>query len=110
MNSLRILTCIDLPERLFVIALVPEGGRHPDRMALFSTCDAEGSRRTPVFSSMAKAVAFLSHGQELGHQVPLEYIFPAAGSRFAAEFPDYAPSLDPLAEEFFADASGRRPV
>lgn len=101
MNSPRILTCIDLPERLFVIALVPEGGRHPDRMALFNTRDASGSPRTPVFSSMAKAVAFLSRGQDLGQPVPLEYIFPASGSRFAADFPDYAPVLDPPAEQFF---------
>lgn len=105
MNLLRILTCIDLPERLFVIALVPEGGRHPDRMALFNTRDPDGTKRTPVFSSMTKAVAFLSRGQDLAPPVPLEYIFPAAGSRFAADFPDYAPVLDPPAEAFFGPAT-----
>ena len=93
-----------------MIALVPEGGRHPDRMALFNTRDADGLKRTPVFSSMAKAVAFLSRGQDLGHPVPLEYIFPAAGSRFAADFPDSAPILDPPAEEFFADTPGHLPM
>ena len=102
MNSPRILTCIDLLERLFVIALVPEGGRHPDRMALFNT-EADGFKTTPVFSSMAKAVAFLSRGQDLGYPpVPLEYIFPAAGSRFVSDFPDYTPVLDPPPEDFFA--------
>lgn len=94
---------MDLPDRLFVIALVPEGGRHPDRMALF-TLSGPGGAQTPVFSSMARAVAFLSRGQELGHYVPLEYIFPAAGTRFGADFPGYLPVLDPGADDFFAEA------
>lgn len=92
-----------------MIALVPEGGRHPDRMALFTVPGPDGSRRTPVFSSMARAVLFLTRGQELGHYVPLEYIFPAAGTRFSADFPEYTAQLDPVADDFFTDGPGRQP-
>ena len=81
--------------------MVETGGpRDPDRMPLLNRGD--GERRTaPVFSSMQHATTFLSRAQELGHHVQLDYIFPADGSRLAADFPGHEFRLDPSPESFF---------
>jgi len=39
--------------------------------------------------------------QAAGHVVPLDYIFPAAGARLAADLPEYVPILDIGPEAFF---------
>lgn len=95
-----------LPERLFVIVIVPEGGRDTDRMPLLNRRDAAGRRLTPVFSSMRLATTFLSQGQLLGFSVNLDYIFPADGARFTEDFPEYVEQLDPSAESFFVESPG----
>ena len=92
---------MELPERLFVIAVVPEGGRHADQMELYSRPDGSTKRVTPVFSSILLATTFLDRGQQGGHYVNLDYIFPTAGSRFALDFPDYEPVLDPSPDSFW---------
>jgi hypothetical protein len=92
---------VTLPERVFVIVLLPETGRDPDRFSLLER-PAGGSRRvTPVFSSMLLATTFLDRAQKLGQPIPLDYIFPASGSRFAEDLPEYAPVLDLSPEAFF---------
>ena len=90
-----------LPQRVFVVVVETDGPRDPDRMPLLSRVD--GDRRiVPVFSSMQHATTFLSQAQELGHHVRLDYIFPADGSRLAADFPGREFRLDPSAESFFS--------
>jgi len=99
---------VSLPDPVFILARVPEGGPSAERMDLFSLPGPDGRRRTPVFSTMRLAAGFLAQAQELGITVPLDYIFRAAGPDFAPDFPDYTPSLDPSAEAFFqVTASGR---
>ena len=90
-----------LPQRVFVIAVLPESGRDPDRMTLLSLATPGGVRLTPVFSSMQLATSFLSQGQELGYTVRLDYIFPVDGAHFVEDFPDYGPRLDLSPEAFF---------
>jgi hypothetical protein len=93
-----------MPERVFVIVVESQGGRDPEAMPLLSQTDAAGSRRAPVFSSMLLATTFLSQAQQLGYFVKLDYIFPANGSRLAADFPEYQAVLDPSPQAFFRDA------
>ena len=92
---------MELPERLFVIAVLPEAGRHEDRMELYALPDDGSLRLTPVFSTMLLATSFLDRGQQSGHYVNLDYIFPTAGSRFADDFPGYRPVLDPSPDSFW---------
>jgi hypothetical protein len=96
---------VELPERLFVIAVVPEGGRNEDRMELYAVPNGSSQPVTPVFSSILLATTFLDAGQQNGHYVNLDYIFPTAGTRFAQDFPDYQPVLDPSPESFWKDLS-----
>ena len=91
-----------LPDSLFILARVPEGGPSEERMVLFSLDEPDGRKRTPVFSSMRQAAAFLAEAQELGVRVPLDYIFRATSRAFGPDFPDYAPILDPSAADFFS--------
>ncbi len=70
-------------------------------MVLFSLPSADGSRLTPVFSTMQRAVGFLQQAQELGRKVAFDYVFRTAGPSFLPLFPEYAPVLDPSAEAFF---------
>ena len=66
----------------------------------------EGDQPTvPVFSSMQHATTFLAKGEELGYHVRLDYIFPADGSRLAADFPGHQFRLDPNPESFFNSLS-----
>jgi hypothetical protein len=90
-----------LPERVFVIVLLPETGRDPDRISLLHRAAPDGRAVTPVFSSMLLATTFLDRAQKLGHSVPLDYIFPASGTRFSEDIPEYAPLLDISPEAFF---------
>ena len=90
-----------LPERVFVIVVESEGGRDPERMPLLSHTESDGTRRTPVFSSMLHATTFLSQAQQLGHYVKLDYIFPADGRRLVEDFPEYKFRLDPSPQAFF---------
>ena len=90
-----------MPERVFVIVLLPEGGRDPDRLSLLQRADAGGRRITPVFSTMLLATTFLDQAQKLGQAVSLDYIFPASGSRFSEDLPEYVPVLDVSPEGFF---------
>ena len=69
-----------LPERVYVIVLLPETGRDPDRVTLLQRQASGGRRLTPVFSSMLLATTFLDRAQQLGQAVPLDYIFPASGT------------------------------
>ena len=93
-----------LPDRVFVIVVESEAGRDPERMPLLSQTDPAGIRTAPAFSSMLLATAFLNQAQQLGHFVKLDYIFPADGSRLAADFPEYQVLLDPSPQAFFRDA------
>jgi hypothetical protein len=90
-----------LPERVYIIVLLAEGGRDPDRMTLLHRSVEGGQRITPVFSSMLHATTFLDQAQKLGQTVPLDYIFPAAGHRFSEDLPEYTPMLDVSPEAFF---------
>ncbi|MDQ6708918.1 MAG: hypothetical protein M3Z11_00025 [Candidatus Dormibacteraeota bacterium] len=92
---------MSLPARIFVIVLLPETGRDPDRVILLHRTRVGGGRLTPVFSSMLLATTFLDRAQALGQKVPLDYIFPASGDRFAEDLPDYVPLLDISPENFF---------
>jgi hypothetical protein len=91
---------VALPDRVFVIVLLPETGRDPDRVSLLERA-ATGRRITPVFSSMLLATTFLDRAQKLGQPIPLDYIFPASGSRFSEDLPEYVPVLDISPEAFF---------
>jgi hypothetical protein len=93
-----------LPESVFVVVVESEAGRDPEGMPLLSQTDTAGIRRAPVFSSMLLATTFLNQAQQLGHFVKLDYIFPADGSRLAADFPEYQVVLDPSPQAFFRDA------
>ena len=93
-----------LPERVFVIVVESEVGRDPEAMPLLSQTDPAGIRKAPAFSSMLLATTFLNQAQQLGHFVKLDYIFPADGSRLAADFPEYQVLLDPSPQAFFRDA------
>jgi hypothetical protein len=73
-------------------------------MPLLSQTDPAGGRLAPAFSSMLLATTFLNQAQQLGHFVKLDYIFPADGSRLAADFPEYRVLLDPSPQAFFRDA------
>ena len=95
-----------LPERIFVVVVETEGDRDPERMPLLSRTDAGGARHTPAFSSLLLATTFLSHAQELGYFVKLDYIFPADGRRVAEDFPEHTIQLDPSPEGFFGSVSG----
>ncbi len=97
---------MDLPDPLFILARVPEGGPTEEKMVLFTLTSPDGLRHTPVFSSMQRAASFLANAQELGMRVPLDYIFRAAGAAFWPDFPDYIPTLDPSAEDFFREFAG----
>ena len=92
---------MSLPERVFVIVLLPPGGRDPDRLTLLDRAAPTGKRITPVFSSMLLATTFLDRAQALGAVVPLDYIFPASGARFPEDLPEYIPMLDISPENFF---------
>ncbi|HEY8736494.1 MAG TPA: hypothetical protein VIO62_05570 [Candidatus Dormibacteraeota bacterium] len=92
---------MSLPDRVFLIVLLPDSGRDPDRMTLLSRTRAGGERVTPVFSTMLLATTFLDRAQALGASVPLDYIFPAAASRLADDLPEYVPILDIGPEAFF---------
>jgi hypothetical protein len=92
---------MSLPERVFVIVVESEGGRDPERMPLLSRTDEGEVRLAPAFSSMALATTFLSRAQELGHDVKLDYIFPADGRRLSEDFPGHEFRLDPSPEAFF---------
>lgn len=92
---------VDLPERVFIIVLLPETGRDPDQISLLHRAAADGRLLTPVFSSMLLATTFLDLAQKLGHSVPLDYIFPASGRRFSEDLPEYVPVLDISPEAFF---------
>ncbi len=94
---------MSLPERIFVIVLLPETGRDPDRVTLLHRTRAGGDRLTPVFRSMLLATTFLDRAQALGQKVPLDYIFPVSGVRFAEDLPDYVPLLDISPENFFQE-------
>lgn len=95
-----------LPARIFVIVILPEGGRDAERMRLLNRRAADGIRIAPVFSSMLRATSFLSTGQDMGYTVNLDYIFPVDGGRFADDFPDYRAALDPSPASFFVDEAG----
>ena len=92
---------MDLPERVFVIVLLPETGRDPDRVSLLHRAVADGRLMTPVFSTMLLATTFLDRAQKLGQSAPLDYIFPASGERFSQDLPEYSPVLDISPEAFF---------
>jgi hypothetical protein len=92
---------VALPDRVFVIVLLPETGRDPDRVSLLERAAAGSRRITPVFSSMLLATTFLDRAQKLGQPIPLDYIFPASGSRFSEDLPEYVPVLDISPEAFF---------
>jgi hypothetical protein len=92
---------VALPERVFVIVLLPETGRDPDRISLLHRERPDGRLVTPVFSTMLLATTFLDLAQKLGHSVPLDYIFPASGPRFSEDLPEYVPVLDISPEAFF---------
>jgi len=92
---------VALPERVFVIVLLPESGRDPDRLSLLQRAGAGGPAITPVFSSMLLATTFLDRAQKLGPAIPLDYIFPASGSHFSEDLPGYVPVLDISPESFF---------
>ncbi|MDQ6885563.1 MAG: hypothetical protein M3077_15210 [Candidatus Dormibacteraeota bacterium] len=92
---------MNLPARVFVIVLLPESGRDPDSVTLLHRTRAGGERLTPVFSSMLLATTFLDRAQALDQKIPLDYIFPASGDRFAEDLPDYVPVLDISPESFF---------
>ena len=92
---------VALPERVFVIVLLPETGRDPDRLSLLQRPAGGGRRITPVFSTMLLATTFLDRAQKLGPAIPLDYIFPASGSRFSEDLPEYVPVLDISPEAFF---------
>ena len=100
---------MELPDPLFILALVPEGGPTEERMVLFSLPSEEGDRLTPVFSSMQLAAGFLEQAQQLGRRVPIDYVFRAAGAAFASQFPGYKPMLDPSAKAFFQEPTGDAP-
>ena len=70
-------------------------------MTLLSRTRASGELVTPVFSSMLLATTFLDRAQALGASVPLDYVFPAAGARLAADLPEYVPILDIAPDAFF---------
>ncbi len=91
-----------MPDRVFLIVVEQAADRDPNRMPLLNRADG-GVRRTPVFSSMLLATAFLSQAQQLGHFVKLDYIFPADASRLADDFPEYEVRLDPSPQAFFGD-------
>jgi hypothetical protein len=91
------------PERVFVIVVESEGERDPEQMPLLSRTNA-GARLTPAFSSMLLATTFLARAQELGHQVRLDYIFPADARRLTEDFPGHAFRLDPSPEAYFGAA------
>lgn len=93
-----------LPNRIFVIVILAEEGRDPNRMRLLNRSDTDGIHITPVFSSMRGATTFLSQGQERGYTVNLDYIFPVDGGQFADDFPEYRAALDPSPASFFGDA------
>jgi hypothetical protein len=95
-------TFVELPERVFVLARVPEGGPSEERMVLFSIGDRAGSRRTPVFTSMSRVAAFLEAAQALGFHPRLDYVFPTSAERLALDLNEYTPVLDPEAADFFA--------
>ena len=97
---------MSLPKRVFVIVLLPPDGRDPDRLTLLDRAGPAGKRVTPVFSSMLLATTFLDRAQALGSVVPLDYIFPASGERFAEDLPEYAPMLDVSPENFFRVEAG----
>jgi hypothetical protein len=93
-----------LPERVYVIVVIPPGGRDADRIALLARSRPTRTAITPVFSSMRLATTFLDRAQALGHTVALDYIFPAAGARFGADFPEYEPALDISPEAYFPNS------
>jgi hypothetical protein len=93
-----------LPDRVFVIVVVPQGGRQEDRMPLLSRPRRAGAAITPVFSSMRLATTFLDRAQALGHAVALDYIFPAAGGRLADDFPEYEAVIDVSPEAYFPNS------
>ena len=95
------LDAVDMPERVFLIVLLPETGRDPDRLVLLSRGAPNGRLVTPVFSTMLLATTFLDRAQKLGHTVALDYIFPASGGRFSDDLPEYDPLLDISPEAFF---------
>ena len=97
---------MSLPKRVFVIVLLPPGGRDPDRLILLHKVGASGKRITPVFSSMLLATTFLDRAQALGSVVPLDYIFPVSGERFAEDLPEYVPMLDISPENYFRVEAG----
>jgi hypothetical protein len=94
----------NLVERVFVIVVERDDGRRADEMPLLV---GEGALAgsAPVFSSMQHATGFLSRAQELGHQVKLDYIFPADRRRLAEDFPGYQFRLDPSPDAFFQPSS-----
>jgi hypothetical protein len=92
---------VSLPERVFLIVLLPESGRDPDRMVLLCRTTATGEQVTPLFSTLLLATTFLDRAQAAGHVVPLDYIFPASGERFPQDFPEFVPMLDISPEGFF---------
>ncbi len=90
-----------LPARVFVIVVESGSGRDPERMPLLSRAGEGGAPLAPAFSSMLLATTFLARAQELGHDVKLDYIFPADGRRLSEDFPGHEFRLDPSPEAFF---------
>jgi hypothetical protein len=97
-----ILTSVELPERVFVLARMPTAGAGEDPMRLFGVPGPENRLITPVFSSIVKAATFLEAVQAMGRTVGFDYVFPASAAQFEADFSAYVALLDPGAEEFFS--------
>jgi hypothetical protein len=101
---------VDLPQRLYILARVPSGGPREDQMALYSVPGPDGRPITPAFSRITKVAEFLQGAQDLGRSVPLDYVFPADGPGFQAEFPGYTIVVDPAAAEFFGGGAPGSPA
>jgi hypothetical protein len=101
---------MDLPQRLYVLARVPAGGPSELEMNVYSVPGRDGRPVTPAFSRMTKVAEFLQGAQDLGRSVPLDYVFPADGPRFQAEFPAFTIVLDPAAADFFGAGAESGPA
>jgi hypothetical protein len=95
---------VSLPAEVLVFVVVGDEVDPESPMTLWALRDAQGSRLTPVFSSMAVASTFLADALRDRRAVPVDYIFRYDSGRFPVEYPALELVLNPTAAEFFRRA------